>query len=296
MPVRPCLYTIDVNSHFARCYTIATKHGEPTHAGAFIDDEPVFVLSRVKDLIEREMAAVTALGLPNSHIVIVFDAPGETFRHRIASDYKGQRPPKPASWTSQLDLLYNMMQELGYPCLRVPDVEADDVIATLAHHLPNHGVDVVIFSGDKDLMALVQAGRVWQYVGRAKQLHDQASVEEKMGVSRDRILDRLAMDGDTADNIAGWPNVGPAAATTLLASWSLDELVADPDRILTSGVRGAKGIAQWVGENKAKVVQAKALATLKTDVSLGMNLNQMRRQVTQLSPFFRDVLYAQRPL
>ena len=195
------------------------------------------------------------------YLAVVFDAPGKTFRDRLYSAYKANRPPMPDELRSQIDKVHAVIDALGLPLLSVPDVEADDVIGTLARAATAHGMETLIVSGDKDLAQLVDS-KVRMCDSMKDVVYDVEGVEAKFGVPPERIVDFLALVGDTSDNIPGVPKVGPKTAVRWLKEYgSLDQLVAQAD-----------GIPGKVGENlRASLDQlplSHQLATVKCDVAL----------------------------
>ena len=212
------------------------------------------------------------------HFVVVFDAPGKTFRDRLYREYKANRPPMPDELRSQIDQVHAVIKALGLPLLSIPDVEADDVIGTLAKAAPAAGMDAFIVSGDKDLAQLVGPGVV-MCDSMKNVVYDEKGVEEKFGVPPDRIIDFLALVGDTSDNIPGVPKVGPKTASRWLMEYgSLDTLVANADSI--------KG---KVGENLRgsldQLALSRQLATIKCDVPLEKELEAL-----VISPADEDTL------
>ena len=212
------------------------------------------------------------------HFVVVFDAPGKTFRDRLYSEYKANRPPMPDELRSQIDQVHAVIKALGLPLLSIPDVEADDVIGTLAKAAPAAGMDAFIVSGDKDLAQLVGPGVV-MCDSMKNVVYDEKGVEEKFGVPPDRIIDFLALVGDTSDNIPGVPKVGPKTASRWLMEYgSLDTLVANAD-----GIKGK------VGENLRgsldQLALSRQLATIKCDVPLEKELEAL-----VISPADEDTL------
>ena len=195
------------------------------------------------------------------YLAVVFDAPGKTFRDRLYSAYKANRPPMPDELRSQIDKVHAVIRALGLPLLSVPDVEADDVIGTLARAATAYGMETLIVSGDKDLAQLVDT-KVRMCDSMKDVVYDVEGVEAKFGVPPERIVDFLALVGDTSDNIPGVPKVGPKTAVRWLKEYgSLDQLVAQAD-----------GVPGKVGENlRASLDQlplSHQLATVKCDVAL----------------------------
>ena len=203
------------------------------------------------------------------YLAVVFDAPGKTFRDRLYSAYKANRPPMPDELRSQIDKVHAVIRALGLPLLSVPDVEADDVIGTLARAATAYGMETLIVSGDKDLAQLVDT-KVRMCDSMKDVVYDVEGVEAKFGVPPERIVDFLALVGDTSDNIPGVPKVGPKTAVRWLKEYgSLDQLVAQAD-----------GVPGKVGENlRASLDQlplSHQLATVKCDVALEEQPNDLK--------------------
>ena len=192
------VFIFDANSHFARVYMATTKMGsQDTY-----QTQAVFALQPLRQVIETEVRQVQALGYQFTHIVMVFDAAGPCFRHDICNEYKSNRKKKDPEYKQQITLAVKMFETLGYPCLQVPGVEADDVMATLATKLSQRRIPNIIFSGDKDLLCLVN-DYTRQYAGKVSTLYDHQSVIEKMELRPEQLLDYLTIVGDVADNIKG---------------------------------------------------------------------------------------------
>ena len=203
-----------------------------------------------------------------THFVVVFDAPGKTFRDRLYSEYKANRPPMPEELRAQVEVIHTVIRALGLPLLSVPDVEADDVIGTLARAGTTQGMETLIISGDKDLAQLV-GPRVMMYDSMKDVLYDRDGVKEKFGVPPEGIVDFLALVGDTSDNIPGVPKVGPKTAARWLSEHgSLDKLVEHSD-----------SVPGKVGENlRASLEQlylSRQLATIKCDVALEQEVTEL---------------------
>jgi len=203
-------------------------------------------------------------------MAVVFDAPGKTFRDDIYPEYKAHRPPMPDELSGQIPVLHDVIRAMGLPLLMVEGVEADDVIGTLARSATRQGGTVLISTGDKDMAQLVDDGI--GIVDTMKEVrYDREKIIERFGVPPERIIDYLALVGDTSDNIPGVSGVGPKTAAKWLTEYgSLDSLVARAGEI--------KGKA---GENLraglATLPLARSLATIKCDVALGFDAEQLRR-------------------
>jgi DNA polymerase-1 len=159
-------------------------------------------------------------------IGVVFDAPGKTFRDELFAEYKAHRPPMPDDLRAQVEPLIKAVEALGLPLLRVPGVEADDVIGTLARRAAQDGLRVIISTGDKDMAQLVD-DRITLVNTMTDSSLDRAGVKVKFDVYPEQIVDYLALVGDTSDNIPGVPKVGPKTAAKWLNQYTtLDNLLA----------------------------------------------------------------------
>ncbi len=203
------------------------------------------------------------------HMAVVFDAPGGTFRNELYEQYKAHRPPMPDDLREQIEPLHQIVRAMGLPLLVVPDVEADDVIGTLAHQAAEQGMETVISTGDKDLAQLVN-GHITLVNTMNNTLLDRAGVMEKFGVTPEQIIDYLTLVGDSVDNIPGVPKCGPKTAAKWLAEYgTLDQLVAHADEI--------KG---KVGDNLRNSLDqlplSRELTTIKRDVELDLQPRELK--------------------
>lgn len=290
---RPRLFAFDINSHFVRTYKkLVPGEKEPIGASAYYNNEPVFCLKPMLKLIEREMKDVRELGFENSHVVFVFDHDGLNFRHGLYPDYKANRPVKPYSWTRQLELAFEMLTALGYTCLRVQNVESDDVLATLGMTLSKHNVEVVIFSGDKDVMSCCNE-YVRVYDGKQRKLISASDIPDRFGVPAERLLDLLALMGDSADNVPGAAGIGSGNGAKILANYSLEQVLVEPEIIRNIELRGKDGVIRSLVENHQIIKLSKQLVSLKTDVTLGINFRDMVRKPPNYQQFLDGYLRPQ---
>ncbi len=223
------------------------------------------VLSMLNKLLREE---------PADRIAMVFDAPGKTFRDDLYKEYKANRPPMPPDLRAQVDPLLSAIEANGWPLLRVAGVEADDVIGTLAVRAATAGMRVVIVTGDKDMAQLVTdritlLDTMPRGPSRTPRPTDAAGVVERFGVRADQIIDYLALVGDSSDNIPGVPKVGAKTAVALLQHFDhVDDILASPEQVAELSVRGAKGLAARIVENRDILLLSRELATIRTDVEL----------------------------
>ncbi len=205
---------------------------------------------------------------PSDYSACVFDAKGKTFRDDWYPEYKAQRPPMPDDLRAQIAPLHEIVAAAGWNILMVDDVEADDVIGTLAQQASQNGTRCIISTGDKDLTQLVNEHVLWVNTMSEERLGE-AGVEAKFGVKPERIVDYLTLVGDTVDNVPGVSKVGPKTAVKWLTQYgTLDNLVAHAGEI--------KGV---VGDNLRAALDwlpmGRKLVTVKCDVELPMRYDQL---------------------
>ncbi len=227
-----------------------------------------------------------------SHIAVVFDAKGKTFRNDMYSEYKAQRPPMPDDLRSQIEPLHKIIKAMGLPLISITGVEADDVIGTLASQACAEGRATLISTGDKDMAQLV-SDNVILINTMTDTVMGPLEVTEKFGVGPDRIIDLLALMGDKADNIPGLPGVGEKTAVALITgAGSVANLLRDPDAVATLGFRGAKTMPAKIKDNAAMLQLSYELATIKIDVPMEQTWQQLERQDEDkqaLAQYFTDM-------
>ena len=203
------------------------------------------------------------------YFAVVFDAKGKNFRNDWYPEYKANRPPTPEELTRQIDPLHQIIHAEGYPLLVIDNVEADDVIATLARRAEAHNVRTIISTGDKDLAQIVDEN-INLINTMTNKLLDCAGVIEKFGVPPERIVDYLTLVGDSVDNVPGVPGVGPKTAAKWLAQYgTLDEIVKQSDHI--SG-----RVGEHLRATLGRLELGRKLVTLRSDLELGLEFNSLR--------------------
>ncbi|WP_421195368.1 DNA polymerase I [Aeromonas enteropelogenes] len=212
---------------------------------------------------------------PDCHVAVVFDAKGKTFRDDIYPEYKANRASMPDDLRSQVAPIHQMIKAMGFPFLMVEGVEADDVIGTLARQATEKQLPVLISTGDKDMAQLV-SDHVTLIDTMKDVKTDREGVIEKFGVPPELIIDYLALMGDKVDNIPGMTGVGEKTALALLQGiGSIDEIAANLDKVAALGFRGSKTFADKFREQEEQVRLSYTLATIKTDVVLEQELEQL---------------------
>ena len=250
------LILVDGSGYLYRAFhalpPLSNSRGEPT--GAVLG-----VLNMLNKMIKEEVP---------DRIAVVFDAPGRTFRDDLFDQYKAHRTPMPDDLRAQVQPLYDVVGAMGVPLLRVPGVEADDVIGTLAKQGADAGFKVLISTGDKDMAQLV-GPNVELLNTMSNTRLDRIGVKAKFDVFPEQIVDYLALVGDTSDNIPGITSVGPKTAAKWLNQYhTLDTLIAH-----------AAEIAGKVGDNLRNELPmlelSRKLATIDTTLALEVTAEQL---------------------
>jgi len=234
------------------------------------------VINMIRSLIKQ---------YPNSTIAVVFDAKGKTYRDDIYPEYKSHRPPMPDDLRSQIEPIHSIIRAMGLPLLVVDDVEADDVIGTLAQQAWLQKLPTLISTGDKDMAQLVN-DHVTLLNTMTNERLDIEGVKTKFGLPPERIIDYLALMGDSVDNIPGVQGVGPKTAVKWLQEFdSVDALIAQADKV------GGK-----VGDNLRNSIDvlklSYQLATIKLDVALGFGPQDLKHNAEDkeaLLALYRDL-------
>ncbi|MCB1599877.1 MAG: DNA polymerase I [Lysobacterales bacterium] len=251
------LYLIDGSSFMFRAFhalpPLTNAAGEPT--GALFG-----VVNMLRKILREDRP---------EHLAFVFDASGPTFRDEMYADYKANRPPMPEDLRLQIEPLLKIVEAMGVPILREPGVEADDVIGTLARQGRAAGLDVVISTSDKDLTQLVEPGIIWLNTMSGERL-DSAGVQAKFGVPPERIIDLLALMGDSVDNIPGVDKCGPKTAAKWLGQYDTLQGVIDH----------ADDFGGKLGENLRAALPRlplnRELVTVKTDCALPVTIDDLK--------------------
>ncbi|OOF55377.1 DNA polymerase I [Rodentibacter genomosp. 2] len=257
------LVLVDGSSYLYRAFhafpPLTNSAGEPT--GAMYG-----VLNMLKSLISQ---------VQPSHIAVVFDAKGKTFRDELFEQYKSHRPPMPDDLRKQIQPLHDMIRALGIPLLVVEGVEADDVIGTLAVQASHAGKNVLISTGDKDMAQLVDEN-IMLINTMNNSLLDREGVIEKYGIPPELIIDYLALMGDSSDNIPGVAGVGEKTALGLLQGLgSMTDIYANLDKVAELPIRGAKKLGEKLLAEKQNADLSYTLATIKTDVALSITPDEL---------------------
>ena len=259
------LLLVDGSSYLYRAYHAMAQLSAP-------DGAPTGAMYGVLNMLRRLRADYV-----HDYCAVVFDAKGKNFRHEMFPDYKATRPPMPDDLRPQAEALPDLVRLMGWPVLVIPQVEADDVIGTLAKMASEAGWDVVVSTGDKDMAQLVN-DRVTLVNTMSGETLDIEGVKEKFGVRPDQIRDYLALMGDKVDNVPGVEKCGPKTAVKWLEAYGS----------LTGVMEHAAEIKGKVGENlQAALPQLPLsydLVTIKTDVDLHTELSDGLGSLRRTSP------------
>ncbi len=250
------LYLIDGTAYVYRAFhafNLSTADGQPTGA--------VYGVANMINRIIRDYSP--------DYLVVVFDAKGKTFRDDIYQEYKANRPPMPDDLRTQYAYIRELVDAMGIKSISISDVEADDVIGTLAVEAAQAGLRTFIASSDKDLAQLV-TDDISMLDEQKALILGPTQIKEKFGVPPDQIVDYLSLVGDTSDNIPGVPLVGKKTAANWLAKHgSLDDIIAN-----------AESFTGKTGENLRNSLDtlklARQLVTLKLDVDVDLDLESFR--------------------
>ncbi|HEZ2020408.1 TPA: DNA polymerase I [Neisseria meningitidis] len=265
MSNRPTLLLVDGSSYLYRAYHAMAQLTAP-------DGAPTGAMYGVLNMLRRLRADYV-----HDYCAVVFDAKGKNFRHEMFSDYKATRPPMPDDLRPQAEALPDLVRLMGWPVLVIPQVEADDVIGTLAAMAGEAGWNVVVSTGDKDMAQLVN-DRVTLVNTMSGETLDIEGVKEKFGVRPDQIRDYLALMGDKVDNVPGVEKCGPKTAVKWLEAYGS----------LAGVMEHAAEIKGKVGENLRAALPRLPLSydlvTIKTDVDLHTELSDGIESLRRTAP------------
>jgi DNA polymerase I len=260
---RPALYVVDGHSNIFRAYHameyLSTSRGQPTHA--------ILILSTMLWKLIREEQP--------EYLAVALDPPGPTFRDKLFADYKATRTTMPGDLARQLPYIRRLFDALRMPVLEVSGYEADDVLATMVTHaLESTDLDVVLVTGDKDLLQLVGPRvRVLSVVGRTgeKIVYDEAKVRERWGVGPDQIPDVMALMGDSIDNVPGVKGVGEKTAVKLIGQYGSVARLYDNLTLIPGKLR------ETLATGRKNALLSRELVVLNREVPLAFDLPAYRR-------------------
>ncbi len=268
---RPTLLLVDGSGYIFRAYHalphLSTKDGTPTNAVYG------FTNMLLKALREADP----------SHLAVVFDLGGSVARSAIDPAYKRNRTKPPDDLAQQFPIVREVVRALEVPVLEIAGIEADDIIGTLARRGVEAGFRVVILTGDKDFMQIV-SDDVWLYDSMRDRWTGPKDVQEKLGLPPERVVEYMALLGDSVDNVPGVPGVGPKTASQLIQTFgSVEGLFAKLSEVPKEKLRAL------LAEHEGSVRRARRLVTLQTDLELPVTPAELGRKpprAAELRPLF----------
>ncbi len=275
------LFLVDAMAHVYRAF-FAPMPQRLTGPGGIPTNVPFLFGNILKRLINDYQP---------KYIGIVFDPPGATFRDKLFEKYKAQRQPMPDEMRVQLPYVRALCEAMRLPILEEKGYEADDVIGTIAKQAAKQDFEVLIVSNDKDMMQLVGKNirTLKTSSGGAKGdvIVDEAKVQELLGVPAEKVVDYMALLGDSVDNIPGAKGIGEKGAAELIQKYGKVETALDhADEVPNKRYREA------LQQQREQVMMSKQLATIATDVPLELDLSALQRRepdVAALATLYREL-------
>ena len=258
MSKRKTLYLIDGSSYIFRAFfgvrqQLSTSNGFPTNAlYGFIN--------MLQKVIRDEKP---------DYLVVAFDSPDKTFRHKLYPNYKANRDAPPEELSRQFPYFEPLVKAYGLSSIRRPGFEADDIIGTLAKKGQQKGLDIVIVSGDKDMMQLISPHIYMLDTMKNKKFMDK-EVVEKFGVQADKVVEVMGLMGDSSDHIPGVTGVGPKTAAELIRKFgSIEALYKRIDEV------EKKNVKEKLERDKENAFMSRELVSIDTEMDLEFNSDLM---------------------
>jgi DNA polymerase-1 len=255
------LYLVDLSGYVFRAYhaiaPLSSSKGEPTHA-------VMGTVNMLQKVVNERRPHLFAVAM---------DSRGPTFRHALDERYKANRPAPPPDLSQQMRRCEEIVRAYNIPIYRTDGMEADDLIASVAHRAMEAGLRIIIVSSDKDLMQLVHDAddRVLLWDSMRDKVFGAKEIKEKWGVSPSRLRDLLALVGDSSDNVPGVPGVGPKTAADLLATHgSLEGVFANLPAITKAKLK------ESLVTHEADARLSYALVGLKADLPVPWEPDRLR--------------------
>lgn len=256
MTKRKTFFLIDGSSYIFRAFFgvrqhLSTSKGFPTGA-----------LYGFNNMLQKVIRDETP-----DYLVVAFDSPDKTFRHEIYPEYKANRDAPPEELAQQFPLFEPLVEAYGISSLRQPGFEADDIIGTLARKGEQAGLEVIIVSGDKDMMQLISSNVHMLDTMKDKKFSDK-EVVEKFGVGPDQVIEVMGLMGDTSDHIPGVTGVGPKTAAELILKFgSIKALYERIDEV------EKKKVKEKLIRDRENAFMSRELATININMNLEFNLD-----------------------
>ncbi|MCF8027843.1 MAG: DNA polymerase I [Desulfobacteraceae bacterium] len=268
------IYLVDGSTYIHRAYhairSLSTSRGFPTNAAYG------FARMLIKLIHDRDP----------KYVAMVFDSRKPTFRHELYPDYKGHRPEMPEDMALQIPVIHEITEGFNVPVFLMDGYEADDLIGTLARQAEAAGFEVVMVTGDKDMIQLI-TDKVTMWDPMKDQVTDRNRVLAEKGVEPHQMLDIQGLSGDSSDNIPGVPGIGPKTAATLVQTYGgIDELYARLDEIRAGKQR--ENLEQF----RDQAFLSRKLAKIVTDAPIAFNPGDLAKKApdaNHLARLFRDL-------
>ena len=254
------LYLIDGSGYIFRAY-----HALPPLTRS--DGTPVGAVQGFCNMLWKLLEDLNS-GEKPTHLAVIFDHSGKSFRNEIYDQYKANRPPAPEDLVPQFSLIRDATRAFGTPCIELENYEADDIIATYARQAEAKGAQVTIVSSDKDLMQLV-TDKVDMFDAMKNKRIEADQVVEKFGVGPDKVIDIQSLAGDSVDNVPGVPGIGVKTAALLINEYG------DLDTLLErAGEIKQKGRREKLLAHAEDARTSRELVTLKTDTPVTDDMDE----------------------
>jgi len=260
------LLLIDALNLIRRLYAVQERPHLPM-ADDVAESTKLQIVRNTEQMLQQALTRLTQ-ELKPSHALLVFDGRGSAWRKQLYPEYKANRKPMPSLLADALGALRLSMNKLGFSSLLQEEYEADDIIASIAVKLAQHDQQVTIISTDKGFLPLL-AANIQIYDAFTRQFHSEQSVQEKFGVGTAQLVRYWSLVGDNTNNVPGVHGIGPKGAHDLLAlGATLTEALEHPDC--------HKKLREKILQHKEQIKIFMQILTLRTDVQLGLNLQDMR--------------------
>jgi DNA polymerase-1 len=214
-----------------------------------------------------------------THAAVAFDTRAPTFRDAMYEQYKAHRPPVPDDLHAQVPLVKELLAAFKVPAFELDGFEADDIVGTIARLATESGIETLIVTGDADQLQLVSPTvRLLMYTGFANtKVYDVEAFRERYGgLGPDSLPDVKGLRGDPSDNIPGVPGVGDKTSVELLKGpRHLEQLYADLDRVLSSGLRGAARVKEALEKHRDQAFASRELTIIKRDVPIQIDFDDL---------------------
>jgi DNA polymerase-1 len=255
---RPRIFLIDGNSYIYRAF----------HAIPYLSITKGLPTNAIYGFIQMLLKLIK--GYKPDHIAVVFDAKGPTFRHKVYGDYKATRPEMPDTLRPQLPYIREVVKAYNIPALELEGYEADDIIGTLARRFKSEEIEVVIVTGDKDMMQLIDDNTTMLDTMKDRS-YGVAEVKDRFGgLEPQKIIEIMALAGDSSDNIPGVPGVGEKTAIKLIKEFeTIEQLYSDIEKV------SGKALREKLIENEESARLSRELATIDTDVPIDCNFEDL---------------------